>query len=59
MKINFFVLWLLQLPLAYLLSHTLALGLTGAMAAIVVSMAVWAWVGFLVFRRGAWKLAKA
>jgi putative MATE family efflux protein len=59
MKINFFVLWLLQLPLAYLLSHTLGLGLTGAMAAIVVSMAAWAFVGFLVFRRGAWKLAKA
>lgn len=59
MKINFYVLWLVQLPLAYLLSHTLALGLTGAMAAIVVSMALWALVGFLVFRRGAWKVVKA
>ena len=59
MKINFYVLWLLQLPLAYLLSHTLALGLTGAMVAIVVSMAAWALVGFLVFRRGTWKLARA
>jgi Na+-driven multidrug efflux pump len=58
MKINFYVLWLLQLPLAYLLSRTLGFGLTGAMAAIVVSMAAWAVVGFLVFRRGAWKLAR-
>ena len=59
MKINFYVLWLVQLPLAYALSQTFGLGLTGAMAAIVVSMALWALVGFLVFRRGAWKLAKA
>lgn len=59
MKINFYVLWLLQLPLVYFLSHTLALGLRGAMAAIVVSMAAWALVGFLVFRRGAWKFVKA
>lgn len=58
MKINFYVLWLLQLPLAYLFSRTLGFGLTGAMAAIVVSMAAWAVVGFLVFRRGAWKLAR-
>jgi putative MATE family efflux protein len=59
MKINFYVLWLLQLPLTYLLSQTLGLGLTGAMAAIVASMAAWAIVGFLVFRRGDWKLVKA
>lgn len=58
MKINFCVLWLVQLPLAYFLSQTLGLGLAGAMAAIVVSMAAWAVAGFLVFRRGSWKLAK-
>lgn len=59
MKINFFVLWLWQLPLAYVLSQTLGYGLPGAMAAIVISMAAWAVVGLVIFRRGGWKRATA
>jgi putative MATE family efflux protein len=59
MKINFYVMWLWQLPLAYLLSQTLGFGLPGAMSAIVISMATWAVVGFVIFRRGNWKKATA
>lgn len=59
MKINFYVMWVLQLPLAYLLSQTLGFGLPGAMAAIVTAMATWAVVGWVIFRRGGWKKASA
>lgn len=59
MKINFYVMWVLQLPLAYLLSQTLGFGLSGAMAAIVIAMATWAVVGWVIFRRGGWKKASA
>ena len=59
MKINFYVMWLWQLPLAYLLSQTLGFGLPGAMSAIVISMATWAVVGFVIFRGGNWKKATA
>ena len=53
-RINGVVMWCWQLPLAYLLS--LRFGLAGVMCAIVVSMATWAIVGGVIFKRGGWKL---
>ena len=54
-KLNFFVMWLWQLPLAYTLSRKLEYGLAGVLVAVVISMCTWAVVGGILFRRGAWK----
>ena len=54
--INIVVFWFCRLPLAYGLALPLGLGLEGVLTAIVVSMAVWTFVGWRVFRRGRWKL---
>jgi Na+-driven multidrug efflux pump len=54
--INFFCYWIFQLPLAYLLAHTVALGPTGIFIAITVAESLIAVVGLFVFRRGRWKL---
>src|SRR5690606_2070610 len=54
--INIVVFWFCRLPLAYGLALPLGLGLDGVLAAMVVSMAVWAFVGWRVFRRGRCKL---
>lgn len=54
-KINFVCYWLLQIPLAYLLAQYFALGETGVFLAITLAESLLALVGFLVFRRGAWK----
>ncbi|XOV80302.1 MAG: MATE family efflux transporter [Aestuariibacter sp.] len=54
-KINFFCYWLLQIPLAFALANHLSLGATGVFLAITIAESLLAIVGFLVFRRGAWK----
>ena len=54
-KINFAVLWIFQLPLAYSLGHVFGWGLTGVLSAMVCAQAIWAVVGGLVFRTGSWK----
>jgi Na+-driven multidrug efflux pump len=48
----------LQLPLAYTLARTMGWGLSGVLVAIVCSMAVWALIGAIVFKRGKWKERK-
>ncbi len=53
--INFFCYWLFQLPLAYVLAHTVDLGPTGVFAAITIAESLIAVVGVMVFRRGRWK----
>jgi putative MATE family efflux protein len=53
--INFVCYWLVLLPLAWLLSHHMQLGVNGAFAAVPVADAVLAVVGILVFRRGGWR----
>ena len=55
-KINLFCFWLIEIPLAYLLSITLNLGLMGASIAIVVAESLLAIIAWLLFRRGKWKL---
>ncbi|HJN42585.1 MAG TPA: MATE family efflux transporter, partial [Vicinamibacterales bacterium] len=53
--INFFVFWIVQLPVAWTLSGPMGLGPSGVFAAIAVSQSLLAVVGVIVFRRGKWK----
>jgi len=53
--INFFVFWMVQLPLAWTLSAPVGLGPSGVFTAIAVSQSLLAVVGVAVFRRGRWK----
>ena len=53
--INFFVYWVLQLPLAWGLGVTLDYGPQGVFTAVAICQVVLAAVGVLVFRRGKWK----
>ncbi|MDN3667998.1 MATE family efflux transporter [Echinicola jeungdonensis] len=56
--INVCVLWLLQLPLAYGLSHFMDLGANGVFIAIAISHSVHALVSSLIFKRGKWQLVE-
>ena len=53
--INFFVYWVLQLPLAWGLGVTFEFGPQGVFMAVAICQVVLAVVGVLVFRRGKWK----
>ncbi|MFW6246062.1 MAG: MATE family efflux transporter [Tangfeifania sp.] len=55
-KMNFFIFWLFEIPLAYLLSIVLGWGLAGASIAIVVAESSLAVVAYLFFKKGKWKL---
>jgi len=54
-RINFFVFWLVQLPLAWILAKTLDLGPDGVFWAVSIAFSLSAVVGVLIFRRGRWK----
>jgi putative MATE family efflux protein len=54
--INFACLWVLQLPLAYMLATAWSLGPLGVYVAIAVADSLVAVVAIWVFRRGTWKL---
>jgi Na+-driven multidrug efflux pump len=54
--INLVCLWILQLPLAYLLAEISGLGPTGVYLSIAVCDSILAVVAVIVFRRGRWKL---
>jgi MATE family, multidrug efflux pump len=56
--INFMVFWIVQLPLAWLLSHHTQLGSTGVFVTLSVCFSVHAAVGIALFRRGRWKLIR-
>jgi putative MATE family efflux protein len=53
--LNLFVFWLFEIPLAWLLAHTLGLGPQGAFAAATVAFCTLAVVSAVLFRRGRWK----
>ena len=53
--INFFCYWCWQLPLAYVLSKPLGVGVMGVYWSLVIAGATWAVVGYVLFRRGKWK----
>ena len=52
---NFGCLWLLELPLAWLLSHPLGMGPRGVFIAVAIAFSTLALVGGVLFRRGGWK----
>jgi putative MATE family efflux protein len=54
-RLNFFCLWLGQVPLAWLLSGPLGLGPVGVYVSVPVSFAALAIWSALLFRRGTWK----
>ena len=56
--LNFICFWLLQVPLAWLLSLHLGWGQTGVYSAIVIAESCLALGAMWFFRRGRWKLAK-
>ncbi|HEX8185292.1 MAG TPA: MATE family efflux transporter [Blastocatellia bacterium] len=53
--INICCYWLLQIPLAYVLSIRVGMGAQGVFLAITIAESLLAVVGILVFRRGRWK----
>ena len=54
-RINLFVFWILELPLAWLLSHQFGMGPFGVFVAMTVAFSTLAVVSALLFRRGRWK----
>ncbi len=54
-RVNFFIFWIFQLPLAWLLARTLGWGGDGVYWAIAIAYSAEAVVGVLLFRRGRWK----
>jgi putative MATE family efflux protein len=57
-KINFYCFWVFQIPLAYGMSKTLAIGPAGVFWAIALAYSLSAIMGLVLFRRGTWKLQK-
>lgn len=55
---NFFIFWMMQIPLAYLLAITLSLNSAGVYWAIVISESTFTIVGYFLFKRGKWKTVK-
>lgn len=57
-KINLFCFWLIEIPLAYLLSMTLDMGITGICMSIIIAESLLTIIGVILFRQGKWKLRK-
>jgi putative MATE family efflux protein len=58
MAINLAALWLIQVPLAYLLSRALGLGADGIWAALVIGWLAQAGLMIWRYRQGRWKLTR-
>ena len=56
--INFICLWVLQIPVAWVLSHAGGMGPTGVYTAVPIAQAILAAVAITMFRRGRWKRKK-
>lgn len=54
--INLISYWLLQIPLAYILSGPLGMGANGVFTSIAIAQGILAVISVLWFRRGTWKL---
>jgi putative MATE family efflux protein len=54
--INFFVYWIVQLPLAFVLSIKLHVGPNGAYYAILVAEVLLSVISIYIFKKGKWKL---
>jgi putative MATE family efflux protein len=57
-RLNFFCFWLGQVPLAWILSHVLALGPIGVFIAVPVSFSVLTVWSAILFKKGTWKQQK-
>jgi putative MATE family efflux protein len=55
---NFFIFWMLQIPLAYLLAIEFSIGTTGVYWTIVISETIFTIVGYFLFKKGRWKTIK-
>jgi putative MATE family efflux protein len=56
--INFICFWLLEIPLGYFLALTAGFEEKGVLIAITISESMTGVLGFLLFRKGKWKLRK-
>lgn len=54
--LNFIIFWMFEIPLAYVLAHTLGWGPAGVFWAITLAFSMLAVVAALLFKRGKWKL---
>jgi putative MATE family efflux protein len=54
--LNFFVFWLFEIPLAYLLAYHYGMGPSGVFWAITIAFSVLAIVSAILFKRGKWKM---
>lgn len=57
-RLNFFCLWLGQVPLAWLLAKPLGFGATGIFIAVPISFSILALASGVLFKRGRWKQQK-
>jgi Na+-driven multidrug efflux pump len=57
-RINLFIFWLWEIPLAYWLSRRTGMGPRGVFAAIAIAFSTLAVVSVTIFRRGRWKEKK-
>jgi Na+-driven multidrug efflux pump len=55
-RINLFCFWLWEVPLGWLLAHTLGLGPAGVFLAILIAFSTLAIISAWLFRKGKWKL---
>lgn len=56
--LNFFIFWLFEIPLAYLLAYQFGFGAHGVFWAITIAFSLLAVVSAILFKRGKWKLKK-
>lgn len=57
-KVFFVCFWLIELPLAWILSNPVGMRESGTFAAILVAESIMTIVSLILFRRGKWKLKK-
>lgn len=56
--LNFFIFWMFEIPLAYLLAYQFGFGPDGVFWAITIAFSLLAVVSAFLFKRGKWKLKK-
>jgi len=54
----FICFWMIEIPLAWILSKPIGMGQTGVFIAIVIAESIMTILAFYLFRRGKWKLEK-
>jgi putative MATE family efflux protein len=56
--LNFFIFWMFEIPLAYVLAYKFGFGPDGVFWAITIAFSLLAVVSAVLFKRGKWKLKK-